>query len=971
MSNPYPGLRSFSVGDGACFHGRDRSASSIYFKLIESKFVAVVGESGCGKSSLVKCGLVSLLRNKTADEWEVIEFEPKLTPFENMARSIANLESYKNVKDDLHIEESYILSSLRYKEDGLAYIIDEILQGDSSKKVLVVVDQFEELFSSYESGSEEAKDFVSLLLRCLKRKNNIYFALTMRSEYVGRCNLFFGLTEVVNAGLYMVNRLTRDEKKLAIRRPAEIMNVKITNDLVNQIVIDMGDDVVHLPLMQHVLKYLWDKKVGGDKREVFLADYEGVGSYRGALEAHVKELLANTADDDLFSKDLEKVLRCICKRNKDGSYSRRAVNLVDLEEMSGVFQSRIIDVMSLFVRQDAGIVRCTHADAELENEAVNSDRIYEIAHESVIESWKDLKGWVTEDYEFARRYRKLSERAFEWKLLDAKSEGGWSFDSDHKIIGDWIEEAKETGRNNSKWKYMNRDGSWKTGFGIEGEKQLVDTFNDYTKACRENQEIADRKKRINNRYLYGGLSLCAFVLCLSAANIYWLKLDHRSAKSLVVAKRMIEYVGDLERSNGGSTTDDGKMIYYASLSQYYEYYKIRKELDKSFCTKYTRIGPGAKELELCRPTKETVDKYYAIACKDVKTDLALQHWANVADVIDGYKKTCVGSGIDTHPDFVNDMFSMDMGSVSNSSEGTKRSEFSIDHLIHRIGDRREPGRNVWLRHAVDNKLKFGKKLFDDAEKMSDSIRTAVHEYRKVMYSTDVDVLREGLKSNGYKVVSGEIAGGGFEEFFAVYPEVKTTIRNTLRFIYMDWEKRYNNYLEGRRDDNTIFSEIESEYDNTFPTGVGFIRDWEELGYLESLLIKMCRCESVLATQDRKNEWPCRKLNALVSQYSDSSSLSVKDNRYSAIVNIEEALAPAFGFLGLNDLSLEHYKNLESLYIRAVENKAYEYRLNLSYVSIAISDLEGSPGGFNFPENQKESIRSSCLSPSRSRSVAGR
>ena len=143
---------------------------------------------------------------------------------------------------------------------------------------MVLVDQFEELFR-YEdySGREEAEAFVGLLVDAARENAPIYVAITMRSEYLGACTLIDGLPEVINRGLYLTPRMSRDECRQAIVGPAEVCGFRIEDRLVNKLLNDLTDFAPwefggghdqqrrlgrradQLPLMQHVLNLLWQR----------------------------------------------------------------------------------------------------------------------------------------------------------------------------------------------------------------------------------------------------------------------------------------------------------------------------------------------------------------------------------------------------------------------------------------------------------------------------------------------------------------------------------------------------------------------------------------------------------------------------------------------------------------------------------------------------------------------------------------
>jgi predicted ATPase len=224
LRNPFPGLRPFRSDEDHLFFGREEQVDSMISILGKRRFLAVVGTSGSGKSSLVNCGLEPALHQgllaSAGSNWRIARFRPEDRPIQNLARALAS--------DDVLFSDfqarglsllELIESTLRLSTVGLLDIVAQASRNDTFQ-LLVVVDQFEELFRYRQldavagqggtSFSEEASAFVSLLLAVLEaRQDQIHIVLTMRSDFLGDCTQFPGLAEAINRSLYLVPRLTR------------------------------------------------------------------------------------------------------------------------------------------------------------------------------------------------------------------------------------------------------------------------------------------------------------------------------------------------------------------------------------------------------------------------------------------------------------------------------------------------------------------------------------------------------------------------------------------------------------------------------------------------------------------------------------------------------------------------------------------------------------------------------------------
>ena len=215
QTNPFPGLRPFREGEEYLFFGRESQVDALVDKLAATRFLAVVGTSGSGKSSLVNCGLRPALHGglmaRAGTAWRMAQFRPGSDPTRAMADALAEdgvlFRDYQ--AGGLTLTE-IVDTTLRMSKLGLVDIVEQAQLGEDVN-LLVVVDQFEELFRYRRLGaggdekgsdiSEQATSFVNLLLEAGNQtKYPIYIVLTMRSDFLGDCAQFPGLAEAINAG---------------------------------------------------------------------------------------------------------------------------------------------------------------------------------------------------------------------------------------------------------------------------------------------------------------------------------------------------------------------------------------------------------------------------------------------------------------------------------------------------------------------------------------------------------------------------------------------------------------------------------------------------------------------------------------------------------------------------------------------------------------------------------------------------
>ena len=310
------GLRPFTRGETDIFFGREAHTDDLVDRLGHRRFLSVVGPSGCGKSSLVRAGLLDALERgcmaPAGAGWHVVDMRPGGRPMWQLADALLTIAGRPRYEHD----SAFLQAALeRGPRSLIEYLHDLPLPKDEN--LLILVDQFEEIFRfTPGAGQEEADAFVTLLLAATQqREQPVYVVITMRSDFIGDCARFAGLPEAVNEALFLTPRLTREQARQAIEGPARVFGGEVEPALVNRLLNDMGTDPDQLPLMQHALMRMWTRASeaalversnaapdtatsAGDREEpqgegspviLTLADYKEVGGLARALSNHADE----------------------------------------------------------------------------------------------------------------------------------------------------------------------------------------------------------------------------------------------------------------------------------------------------------------------------------------------------------------------------------------------------------------------------------------------------------------------------------------------------------------------------------------------------------------------------------------------------------------------------------------------------------------------------------------------------------
>ncbi|HVQ09870.1 MAG TPA: AAA family ATPase [Allosphingosinicella sp.] len=466
MGSPYPGLRPFNREEAHLFYGRENCVESMVGTLEETHFMAVLGPSGSGKSSLVRSGLFihleAGLARKAGSRWTFLDIRhPRQQPYRELARELLREERRRaeGESDETAAAADLAGGAAQSEEDEVEARRKELRRNpltlvkwweerrpDPDDNLLLLVDQFEELFGYGQSRErDDVEAFVDLLLKSARsNRARIYIVLTMRSEFLGGCTLFPGLAEQINRSLSLLPRMTREECEDAIVGPADGENLLLEPLLIATLLNDMnalarwmddgpdsaadvhpaGNDPTiavlrqadlisrradQLPLMQHVLNWMWRRANARRSSEdepvrLTLEDYVALGGLRGAVTKHAREVMDSTGDPDLT----ERIFRALTDQpsvatsgSAESSAVRRPRSLAQLTEETGADEDRIRGVVDAF--RTEGVSMLTPG----RDTPLTGGREVDIAHESLIRQWTDLREWIREEGERGRSWLEL------------------------------------------------------------------------------------------------------------------------------------------------------------------------------------------------------------------------------------------------------------------------------------------------------------------------------------------------------------------------------------------------------------------------------------------------------------------------------------------------------------------------------------------------------------------------------------
>ena len=405
MVNPFKGLRAFQEADAADFFGRASLTERLLARLSSTsdgaRFLGVIGPSGSGKSSLVRAALIPALRQgglTHSARWFITEMLPGTHPLEELEAALLRVSV--NPLPSL-------LEQLAEDRRGLVRAAKRILPADQEVELLLVIDQFEELFTLTEDEKVRAHLIDNLLSAVSDPRGRVRIVLTLRADFYDRPLLYPRLAELIRSYSEVIVPMTASELERAIAGPAERVGLKLENGLVTTIVHDVGEQPGTLPLLQYALSELYERRVDS---QLTLDAYHEAGGLSGAL-AQRADTLYEALDDSGQAAARQLFLRLITLG--DGAEDTRRRTL-QAELSSLLDENRALD--------DVIDVYGQYRLLTFDRDPLTRGPTIEVAHEVLIREWGRLRDWLSSSREALRVQRRLMTFTEEW-LTSAKEPG--------------------------------------------------------------------------------------------------------------------------------------------------------------------------------------------------------------------------------------------------------------------------------------------------------------------------------------------------------------------------------------------------------------------------------------------------------------------------------------------------------------------------------------------------------------------
>ena len=395
--SPYRGLWVFEEQHAPFFFGREADVQQLLERLRTGRFVAIVGASGSGKSSLARAGLVPALRSGAlpgSGDWPLTVIRPGAHPLETLAAAAAALGDSRGLAN--------VLTDLRHDERGLHLSLQFALADrPQEQRAVIVIDQLEEAFTLCEDADERARAFDNLVYAASRPGGRSVVALTIRADFYPRLAEHRELAQMVERHQELVGAMGPVALRQAIEGPAQRAGLTLEPGLTDAILDDVGEDPGALPLLEHALLETWRRREAG---LLTLDGYVRSGGVHKALAARADEVFGSLGDAQGVARRL--LLR-LAQPGEGVEDTRRRAPLSELLGASAGADATTVQEI---------IDRFTEARLLTSARDAHGRPSVELAHEALIRGWPLLRAWIDDGRVGLVLQRRLIESADDWNL---------------------------------------------------------------------------------------------------------------------------------------------------------------------------------------------------------------------------------------------------------------------------------------------------------------------------------------------------------------------------------------------------------------------------------------------------------------------------------------------------------------------------------------------------------------------------
>nr|MBW4597454.1 CHAT domain-containing protein [Brasilonema angustatum HA4187-MV1] len=418
--NPYVGLAAFTENDAAFFFGRETFVNGLVEAVNQQPLVGVIGPSGSGKSSVVYAGLFPQLR--TSGNWLIESFRPGDKPFYQLASVLVRLLEPETGETAQLREAVGLAADMEVGKVPLSTVISRLNERDSSKRLLLFADQFEELYT-LSQNKEVIERFVDALLAAINL-DNFKLVFTLRADFYSFVLGYRPFRDALEQFTpKLLSSMNREELQRAIEQPAEKMVVQLEGQLTQRILDDVGNEPGNLPLLEFALTRLWEKQ---QKRKLTHQAYDEIGGVKKALANHAEEVYKRL--DETQQKIVPRIFVQLVRPGEGTEDTRRIATRAEVGDENW-------GLVSYLAGYPARLV-VTGRDEKSGEDTV------EVVHEALIREWLTLREWMNANRQFRVWQERLKVAVLEWKNSNYDS-GALLRGAPLVVAEDWLHKRDE------------------------------------------------------------------------------------------------------------------------------------------------------------------------------------------------------------------------------------------------------------------------------------------------------------------------------------------------------------------------------------------------------------------------------------------------------------------------------------------------------------------------------------------------
>jgi WD40 repeat protein len=405
---PYQGLFAFGESDARFFFGREQVTQTLLQAVKQKPLVAVIGASGSGKSSVVFAGLVPLLRQQLCNKDQslyIVSFRPGNSPFTSLATGVMQcmpIAQFITAQFPPQADQSttdQLEQQLRQNQHGLAHLIEDLTRQNAAIQLILIVDQFEELYTLCPEADRQA--FLDNMLQAISCVQSFTMVLTLRADFCGHALVYRPWSDALQEAIYILGPMNHAELQAAITQPAAQMQVQLEDGLIQKLISAMDEQPGRLPLLEFALTQLWSNQQQGLLRH---QTYHEIGGVEAALVNHAELVYAQlNAADQVRS---QQIFIQLVQPGTGTEDNRRLATKDDV-------RSENWDLVT-YLASFRLVVTNRHKSS--------GEETVELVHEALIKNWKRLRQWMQFDGEFRIWQERLRTNKRQWEESDQDEE---------------------------------------------------------------------------------------------------------------------------------------------------------------------------------------------------------------------------------------------------------------------------------------------------------------------------------------------------------------------------------------------------------------------------------------------------------------------------------------------------------------------------------------------------------------------